>query len=74
MGKKQTNKQNIQKKPISEMGDTEMAALAHPDASMDAQPVRKLEASEEGAKNLQMKQSHTSLLREVTLIYHMCLL
>lgn len=33
MGKK---KKHMKKKPISEMGDTEMAALAHPGTSVDA--------------------------------------
>ena len=50
---------NQQEKPIAEMGDTETAALAHPGTSMGALPVRKSEASQESARNLQMKQSIT---------------
>lgn len=48
-----------QEKPIAEMGDTETTALAHPGTSMGALPARKSEASEESARNLQMKQSQT---------------
>lgn len=61
MKKKPTKKQE---KPIAEMGDTETASLAHPGTSMGALPARKSEASEESARNLQMKQSQTGVLRE----------